>query len=56
MPPSRFEPHTGRYLSFAEREEIALPRLRGYGGERGAAEAGRERLIPRVHAGTASPG
>jgi len=30
MPPSDFEPHTGRYLSFAEREEIAIGRAYGY--------------------------
>jgi IS30 family transposase len=31
MPTSRFEPHTGRYLSFAEREEIAMHRAAGHG-------------------------
>jgi hypothetical protein len=31
MPPSDFEPHTGHYLSFAEREEIAICRAYGYG-------------------------
>jgi IS30 family transposase len=31
MPPSRFEPSTGRYLSFAEREEIAILRAYRYG-------------------------
>jgi IS30 family transposase len=31
MPPSRFEPDTGRYLCFAEREEIAICRAYGYG-------------------------
>ncbi len=31
MPPSRFEPHSGRYLSFAEREEIAICRAYGFG-------------------------
>jgi IS30 family transposase len=31
MPPWSFEPHTGRYLSFAEREEIAILRAYGYG-------------------------
>jgi IS30 family transposase len=30
MPPSRFEPDTGRYLSFLEREEIAICRAYGY--------------------------
>jgi hypothetical protein len=31
MPPSGFEPHSGHYLSFAEREEIAICRAYGYG-------------------------
>jgi IS30 family transposase len=31
MPPSDFEPETGRYLSFAEREEIAICRASGHG-------------------------
>ena len=31
MPPSNFKPHSGRYLSFAEREEIAILRAYGYG-------------------------
>src|SRR2546421_6205814 len=31
MPPSDFTPHTGRYLSFVEREEIAILRAYGYG-------------------------
>ena len=31
MPPSRFRPETGRYLSFLEREEIAICRAYGYG-------------------------
>jgi IS30 family transposase len=31
MPPSAFPPHSGRYLSFAEREEIAICRAYGYG-------------------------
>jgi IS30 family transposase len=31
MPPSDFKPHTGRYLSFAEREEITICRAYGYG-------------------------
>jgi hypothetical protein len=31
MPPSDFEPHTGRFLSFAEREEIAICHAYGYG-------------------------
>jgi IS30 family transposase len=30
MPPSDFQPHTGRFLSFAEREEIAICRAYGY--------------------------
>src|SRR5256886_16995988 len=31
MPPSGFRPHSGRYLSFFEREEIAICRAFGYG-------------------------
>ena len=31
MPTSRFQPHTSRYLSFSEREEIAIRRASGYG-------------------------
>ncbi len=31
MPTSSFEPHSGRYLSFAEREEIAICRSYGHG-------------------------
>ena len=31
MPLSAFKPHTGRYLSLAEREEIAICRAYGYG-------------------------
>ena len=31
MPPSEFKPHTGRYLSFGEREEIAICHAYGYG-------------------------
>jgi transposase, IS30 family len=31
MPPSDFQPHSGRYLSFLEREEIAICRAYGYG-------------------------
>jgi IS30 family transposase len=31
MPPSDFAAHTGRYLSFFEREEIAILRAYGYG-------------------------
>jgi hypothetical protein len=31
MPPSDFGPHTGRYLSFLERDEIAILRAYGYG-------------------------
>jgi IS30 family transposase len=41
MPPSDFEPHTGRYLSFAEREEIAICRAYGYGVRRIATHLGR---------------
>jgi IS30 family transposase len=31
MPPSDFAPHSGRYLSFAEREEIAICHASGHG-------------------------
>jgi IS30 family transposase len=31
MPPSNFKPHSGRFLSFAEREEIAILRAYRYG-------------------------
>src|SRR3990170_4741738 len=36
MPTSSFEPHSSRYLSFAEREEIAICRAYGCGGDRPA--------------------
>jgi len=42
MPPSRFEPHSGRYLSFAEREEIAICRAYGYGVREIARHLGRD--------------
>jgi IS30 family transposase len=41
MPTSSFEPHSGRYLSFAEREEIALCRAHGYGAREIARHLGR---------------
>jgi IS30 family transposase len=41
MPPSDFEPHTGRYLSFAEREEIAILRAYGHGVREIAQRLGR---------------
>jgi len=41
MPPSRFEPHSGRYLSFLEREEIAILRAYGYGVREIAKHLGR---------------
>ena len=41
MPPSAFPPHSGRYLSFAEREEIAICRAYGYGVRRIAGHVGR---------------
>ena len=31
MPPSGLKPHSGRYLTFAEREEIAICRAYGFG-------------------------
>jgi IS30 family transposase len=31
MPPSGLKPHSGRYLAFAEREEIAICRAHGFG-------------------------
>ena len=31
MPPSGLKPHSGRYLTFAEREEIAICRVYGFG-------------------------
>jgi IS30 family transposase len=41
MPPSDFRPHSGRYLSFAEREEIAICRARGAGIREIARDLGR---------------
>ena len=41
MPPSRFEPNTGRYLCFAEREEITICRAYGYGVREIAEHLGR---------------
>jgi IS30 family transposase len=41
MPPSRFGPDTGRYLSFLEREEIAILRAYGYGAREIAKHLGR---------------
>ena len=41
MPTSRFEPHSGRYVSFAEREEIAICRAHGYGAREIARYLGR---------------
>jgi IS30 family transposase len=41
MPPSRFEPDTGRYLCFVEREEIAILRAYGYGVREIAKHLGR---------------
>jgi len=41
MPPSDFLPHSGRYLSFAEREEIAICRAYGYGVRQIARHLGR---------------
>jgi IS30 family transposase len=41
MPPSDFAPHTGRYLSFLEREEIAILRTYGYGVREIATHLGR---------------
>jgi DNA-binding CsgD family transcriptional regulator len=41
MPPSDFQAHSGRYLSFAEREEIALCRAYGYGVRQIARHLGR---------------
>ena len=41
MPTSSFEPHSGRYLSFAEREEIAICRAYGYGVREIARRLGR---------------
>jgi IS30 family transposase len=41
MPPSDFRPHSGRYLCFAEREEIAICRAYGYGVREIARHLGR---------------
>ena len=41
MPPSDFAPHTGRYLSFLEREEIVILRAYGYGVREIATHLGR---------------
>jgi IS30 family transposase len=41
MPPSDFQPHAGRYVSFAEREEIAICRAHGYGIREIARQVGR---------------
>jgi len=41
MPPSDFRPHSGRYLSFFEREEIAICRACGYGVREIARHLGR---------------
>lgn len=41
MPPSDFRPHSGRYLSFFEREEIAICRAYGYGVRQIARHLGR---------------
>jgi DNA-binding CsgD family transcriptional regulator len=41
MPTSSFEPHSGRYLSFAEREEIAICRAFGDGVREIARRLGR---------------
>jgi IS30 family transposase len=41
MPPSDFRPHSGRYLGFAEREEIAICRAYGYGVREIARHLGR---------------
>src|SRR5256884_7968947 len=40
-PPSDFRPHSGRYLSFFEREEIAICRACGYGVREIARHLGR---------------
>ena len=42
MPPSDFGPDTGRYLSFLEREEIAICRAYGYGVREIARHLGRD--------------
>ena len=44
MPPSDFEPHTGRFLSFAERKEIRLRQPRGHDQRRPAEVA--DRAVP----------
>jgi IS30 family transposase len=41
MPPSDFQPHSGRFLSFAEREEIAICHAYGYGVREIARHLGR---------------
>ena len=41
VPPSDFGPHTGRYLSFLEREEIVILRAYGYGVREIATHLGR---------------
>ncbi len=41
MPPSSFEPQSGRYLSFGERKEIAICRAYGYGVREIAQHLGR---------------
>src|SRR5450631_151213 len=41
MPPPDFQPHSGRYLSFAEREEIAILRASGCGVREIARQLGR---------------
>src|SRR2546429_8421681 len=48
MPPSDFRPHSGRYLSFFEREEIAICRAYGYGVRGVARHLGRSAsTVPR---------
>ena len=42
MPPFSLEPLSGRYLSFHEREEIALPRAKGSGVRQIARAIGRD--------------
>jgi IS30 family transposase len=41
MPPSKFAPHSGRYLSFVEREEIAICHAYGFGVREIARHLGR---------------
>jgi hypothetical protein len=48
MPPSRFEPDTGRYLCFVEREEIAICRAYGYGVREIAKHLARSRRRSRA--------